>query len=72
MCLWPEHLDLDNFLCLLNNLVSSIEFSMEKEIYCKIPFLDVLIERVEHNFKFTIYRTPQIFVLISTIILVMH
>ena len=26
----------------------------------KHPFLDVLIERVEHNFKFTIYRKPTI------------
>ena len=46
------------FLCQLNNLVPSIEFSIEEEIYFKIPFLDVLIERVEHNFKFTIYRKP--------------
>ena len=58
MCLWPE--DSDNFLCELNNLVPipSIEFSIEEEIDLKIPFLDVLIERVEHNFKFTIYRKP--------------
>ena len=58
LCLWPEDLDLDNFLCQLNNLVPSIEFSIEEEIDFKIPFLDVLIERVEHNFKFTIYRKP--------------
>ena len=56
LCLWPE--DLDNFVCQLNNLVPSIEFSIEEEIDCKIQFLDVLIERVEHNFKFTIYRKP--------------
>ena len=56
LCLWPE--DLDNFLCQLNNLVPSIEFSIEEEIDFKIPFLDVLIERVEHNFKFTIYTKP--------------
>ena len=58
LCLWPEDLDLDHFLCQLNNLVPSIEFSIEEEIDFKIPFLDVLIERVEHNFKFTIYRKP--------------
>ena len=52
LCLWPE--DLDNFLCQLNNLVPYIEFFIEEEIDCKIPFLDALIERVEHNFKFTI------------------
>ena len=56
LCLWPE--DLDNFLSQLNNLVPSIEFSIEEEVDFKIPFLDVLIEREEHNFKFTIYRKP--------------
>ena len=49
LCLWQE--DLDNFLCQLNNLVPSNEFSIEEEIDFKIPFLDVLIERVEHNFN---------------------
>ena len=58
LCLWPEDLDLDNFLCQLNNLVPSIEFSIEEEIDFKILFLDVLIERVERNFKFIIYRVP--------------
>ena len=55
LCLWPE--DLDNFHCQLI-LVPSIEFSVEEEIDCEIPFLDNLIERVEHNFKFTIYSKP--------------
>ena len=49
LCLWQE--DLDNFLCQLNNLVPSIEFSIEEEIDFKIPFLDVVIERVERNFN---------------------
>ena len=71
LCLWPE--DLDNFLCQLNNLVPSIEFFIEEEIDVKIPFLDVLIERVEHNFKFTIYRKPtNICSYIHYIILVTH
>ena len=67
LCLWPE--DLDNFLYQLNNLVPSIEFSIEEEIDFKIPFLDVLIERVE-NSQFT--GNQKTFVLISTIILVTH
>ena len=58
LCLWQEDLDLHNFLCQLNNLVPSIEFSIEEEIDSKIPFLHVLIERVEHNFKFTIHIKP--------------
>ena len=58
LCFWHEDLNLDNFLCQPNNLVPSIEFSMEKEIDFKISSLDVLIERVEHNFKFTIYKKP--------------
>ena len=69
-CLWPENLV--NFLCQLNNLLPSIEFSIEEEIDFKIPFLDVMIERVEHNFNSQFTGNQQTFVLISTIILVTH
>ena len=69
LCLWQE--DLDNFLCQLNNLVPSIEFSIKEEIDFKIPFLHVLIERVEHNFN-SQFTGNQTNICVSTIILVTH
>ena len=54
----PDDEDLNNFFRQLNNLVPSIEYSIEEEIDFKIPFLDVLIERMEHDFKFTINMKP--------------
>ena len=46
-------------LNLLNSRHSSINFTVEKEIDGKLPFLDLLITRKENNrIKFGIYRKP--------------
>lgn len=46
LCLWPNYLNLNTFLPRLNSLVPSINFTVEKEVDFKLPFLDVLIHRV--------------------------
>ena len=58
LCLWPCNENLDSFLFRLNNLVPSIKFTLEREIESKIPFLDVLIYRTGHTFKYSVYRKP--------------
>lgn len=56
LCLWVISLDLDTSLLRLGSLVPSIKFTVEREVDCKLPFLDVLIHCVDRNFKFTVYR----------------
>ena len=59
LCLWPINDNLNNFFNNLNNLVESIKFTFEIEINNILPFLDVLIHRVEcSGFKFSVYRKP--------------
>lgn len=59
LCLWPDSLNLDNFLVRLNSLVPSIKFSVEYEENGKLPFLDVLITRnINNDFSFDVYRKP--------------
>ena len=58
ICIWPNNLDENVFLMSLNDLVPSIKFTMELEQNSSLPFLDVLIHRVDRKFKFSIYRKP--------------
>ena len=45
------------FFKLLNS-ISCLEFTMEEEHECKLPFLDILIEREAACFKTSVYRKP--------------
>ena len=58
ICIWPNDLDVSDFLTSLNNLVPSIKFTMEEELNSSLPFLDVQIHRIDRKFKFSIYRKP--------------
>ena len=42
----------------LNNLHSSLSFTMEEETINKLPFLDVLVERCDFSFLTSVYRKP--------------
>ena len=55
-CIWPVNVNIHNFLKSLNNLVFSIKFTLEEEVDCKLPFLDVLVHRHGRHFKFDVYR----------------
>ena len=59
-CLWPQELNLENFLEKMNNLVDSIKFTLEIENNHTLPFLDILVHKDMLNkcFKFSIYRKP--------------
>ena len=48
----------DGFLHSLNNLHSSLQFTVEHEVDRKLPFLDVLVERGSSKFVTSIYRKP--------------
>ena len=57
ICCWPTFLCLVEFLRELHCLVTSIEFTYEIEVDNKLPFMDVLIHRVNNtHFKYQIYR----------------
>ena len=56
--IWPSHLNVDEFLNQLNNLVPSIKFTLETESNKTLPFLDILIHREDSQFKYSIYRKP--------------
>lgn len=58
ICIWPNNIDLNNFLSGLNSLVPSIKFTVEVEQNDSLPFLDVLIHRCDRSFKFDVYRKP--------------
>lgn len=53
----PEN-NADMVLENLNSSNSSIRFTMEKEMDGTIPFLDVLIKRVDTGLSFDVYRKP--------------
>ena len=59
ICLWPINLCLEEFMDKLNNLVDSIKFTFEIESDCKLPFLDIIVHRVNNvSFKYSVYRKP--------------
>lgn len=53
-CIWPNDMALDTCVLRLNSLVPSVQFSVEKEMDFKLPFFDVLMNRVDKRFKFTV------------------
>ncbi|RXF66922.1 hypothetical protein EKK70_17895, partial [Desulfovibrio sp. DS-1] len=48
--------NVEDFLQKINTQYSTIKFTYEKEIDGKLPFLDLLIKRVDNQIKFEIYR----------------
>jgi hypothetical protein len=57
--IWPQGADgLQNFLTHLNNLRSSIQFTMEIESEGAIPFLDVLVIRKGTALSMKVYKKP--------------
>lgn len=57
-CLWPDNMNVNNFLTKMNTLVDSIKFTVENEKEGVPPFLDDKIHRTDRNFKFDVYRKP--------------
>ena len=55
---WPNDQDFDSFFHTVNNLVPSINFTTEWEVYKSIPFLDTRVHRLTSGFSFGIYRKP--------------
>ena len=51
-----ETFNIDLFLQQISSQYSSIKFTYEKEVGGKLPFLDLLVKRVENQLKFEIYR----------------
>lgn len=41
---------------MLNNLVPTIKFTVEKERNCNLNFLDVIVHRHNRNFTFSVFR----------------
>ena len=56
LCLVDSDFDLDNFLCFINNIYSSLKFTYEWENEGKISFLDVLIHNCNDHLKFSVFR----------------
>jgi hypothetical protein len=57
--MWKHSMeDLHNFLNHLNNLRTSIKFTMEMEVNGHLPFLDVLVTKKEGSLTTTVYRKP--------------
>jgi hypothetical protein len=48
----------DDFLNFINDLHPNINFTIEKEIDSKLPFLDVCIKRLDRSFTTSIFRKP--------------
>lgn len=49
---------IDELFNLLNLQEPSIQFTMEKEVDGKLPFLDIEVKRIGQNLDFNIYRKP--------------
>ena len=54
----PDDVDLDDKLEDLNSVDPKIQFTLEKEINGKLPFLDTVIMRSGGEVKFKVYRKP--------------
>lgn len=50
--------DCNDFLTHLNSLHPSLRFTFEKESNHSLPFLDVLVEKKDHQFITSVYRKP--------------
>ena len=53
-----EGCDIEDILHKINQCVPSIKFTIEHEKDCTLPFLDVLIHRIDRTFQYEIYRKP--------------
>ena len=56
-CSLNDH-DFNHFLQLLNSLCPSLKFQFEWENNGELPFLDVLVRRVNGQFLFNVFRKP--------------
>ncbi|XP_053634857.1 uncharacterized protein [Cherax quadricarinatus] len=54
----PKHFDVRNLQARLNAVEPAIQFTLEEESNDELPFLDVLIHKVDHNLRFQVYRKP--------------
>ena len=53
-----KNVDLQNKLARLNRINDRIQFTIEEEENCEIPFLDTLIKRTGNTVKFRVYLKP--------------
>ena len=56
--MFEDELNCNRFLKQLNSLHQSLNFTHEKEVNGKLPFLDVLVEKSNTKFLTSIYRKP--------------
>ena len=56
--LWPHQEDVQTLLDHVNSILPFIQFTMEKEQDNKLPFLDVLVIRMEQGFRPNVYSKP--------------
>jgi len=54
----PENIDIQSLLSQINSLSPSINFEIELETNCSLPFLDILINRNNNLPEFQVYRKP--------------
>ena len=55
---FPCRADSEQFFHLLNGLHPALKFTVEEERDGKLPFMDVLVERVTDGFQRSVYRKP--------------
>ena len=55
---FKSHSDALGFFDILNQLHSSLSFTIEEENNGQLPFLDVLVERCDSSFLTSVYRKP--------------
>ena len=55
---YVDELNCNRFLKQLNSLHQSLNFTHEKEVNGKLPFLDVLVEKSNTKFLTSVYRKP--------------
>ena len=58
LCALPMDLDPDFLLNKINILNQNIQFTLEIEKECSIPFLDLRLHRLGTTIKFSVYRKP--------------
>ena len=56
--MFEDELNCNLFLKQLNSLHQSLNFTHEKEVNGKLPFLDVLVEKSNKKFLTSVYRKP--------------
>ena len=56
--LWPHQEDVQILLDPVSSIRPSLQFTMDKELDNKLPFLDVFVTRTEQGFRSSVYRKP--------------